>query len=461
VIADDRLPTGIGPGAPIYFVVTPSTVNICLTSSSCANGGSSSSGFCSYHSNFTTSNGGQVIYAAIPFAPELPDVGGAKGCQADGTSAPQYPNGDFADTIVDDLSHESNESITDPLPYSGWYDPTTGNEAADNCETYGDPSDPADGVDLDAYEPVLGGNATPPIDGTYGSLFDQSINGEHYYTQTFWSDGAAGCEAFVPLARVSPAFAAPSGAQVGTTVTFDPAASSAADGLSSATWSYGDGTSAFQVGSPEAATHTYTEPGSYTVTLTTVDADGDVAEVSHRIGIGLAPTASLRYAPRKPYAGGRVSFDGEVSTEPNAGARIDAYTWRFGDGATGTGARPHHVYRRPGAYEVTVGIRDTLGLAATSTAVLHVVSPGRIKAISTSHRDGGRVVVVVKVTAAGTIRIGARSVKLERAGRARFTLEPKGRAGRTRSITVKYRPRVGPKVSRRIRVRSRAIASRR
>ncbi len=112
LIAAGGLPTGTGAGAPLYFVITPPTTDVCFGGTGgggCADPVSDT--FCAYHSNFLDGSN-QVIYAVVPFATE---AYGAKGCQEDATTAPQYPNGVFADTVADTLSHESNESITDPI----------------------------------------------------------------------------------------------------------------------------------------------------------------------------------------------------------------------------------------------------------------------------------------------------------------------------------------------------------
>jgi parallel beta-helix repeat protein len=71
---------------------------------------------------------------------------------------------------------------------------------------------------------------------------------------------------------------------VGETVSFDAGASTDNIGIASFTWDFGDGTT----GTGETTTHTYTKPGSYTVTLTVTDLAGNTAQDTITINV-LAP----------------------------------------------------------------------------------------------------------------------------------------------------------------------------
>src|SRR5262249_30808758 len=84
VVAADGLPTGLAGSAPIYFVVTPPTVNSCFNNSECAD-----NVFCAYHSDFS-SNSQEVLYADIPTILAQNDP---KSCQVDGHTPVQAPNG--------------------------------------------------------------------------------------------------------------------------------------------------------------------------------------------------------------------------------------------------------------------------------------------------------------------------------------------------------------------------------
>jgi hypothetical protein len=138
-----------------YFVFTPRNVGSCF-GSSCAY-----SYFCAYHSNFTASDGSEVLYANMPYAAYVPGACGSG----------QSPNGDDADSTLNVTSHEHNETITDPLG-TAWYD-SSGNENGDKCAwNFGSGS---------------------AIKGTSGAEYNQVINGHDYYLQQEWSNHSAGC----------------------------------------------------------------------------------------------------------------------------------------------------------------------------------------------------------------------------------------------------------------------------
>ena len=150
VIKANNLPTD---GSTEYFIFTPKNVGSCY-GHSCAY-----SSFCAYHSNFSTSTGGEVLYANMPYAAWVPQACGSG----------QSPNGNDADSTINVTSHEHNETITDPLG-TAWYD-SSGNENGDKCAWN--------------FGTTLGGSA--------GAEYNQVINGTDYYLQQEWSNHSSGC----------------------------------------------------------------------------------------------------------------------------------------------------------------------------------------------------------------------------------------------------------------------------
>ncbi len=71
--------------------------------------------------------------------------------------------------------------------------------------------------------------------------------------------------------------------------------------------------------------------------------------------------------PGGPYngiAGIAVAFDGSASFDPDGG-NITQYDWDFGDGNTGFGEAPSHIYAADGSYPVTLTVVDDEGALST------------------------------------------------------------------------------------------------
>jgi hypothetical protein len=82
------------------------------------------------------------------------------------------------------------------------------------------------------------------------------------------------------------------------------------------------------------------------------------------------PVASFSFAPGRPIAGQRVAFDGTPSSDLDGDGL--AYRWAFGDGATGTGPTPSHVFAAAGSYNVALTVSDGKGGAAIRSQAVAV-----------------------------------------------------------------------------------------
>ena len=80
---------------------------------------------------------------------------------------------------------------------------------------------------------------------------------------------------------------------------------------------------------------------------------------------------------------GTVSFDGSASSDPDGDAL--SYSWAFGDGASGSGARPTHTYASVGSYTVRLTVADGKGGSspASTTAQVNNVPPAITAGTST------------------------------------------------------------------------------
>lgn len=140
--------------------------------------------------------------------------------------------------------------------------------------------------------------------------------------------------------------------EVPLTVTLNGAASFDPDGrVVRWHWDFGDGASA----QGETVSHTYTQDGVYTVTLTVSDNAGASARTQRQIIAGHIPlAAAFNASPLSGWAPLQVQLDAR-STQAPAGA---TYAWDFGDGTQGSGSQTTHRYDTPGAYTVTLTVRD-------------------------------------------------------------------------------------------------------
>jgi hypothetical protein len=136
----------------IFFMFLPPDVDTCFGGTVCA-----SNIFCAYHSAFR-SGSSWVLYTNQPFA-DIP-----------GCDTLESPNDNPADKTLNVVSHEHNETITDPLG-NAWFT-RSGLENGDKCSfTFG---------------ATLGG--TPDHDA-----FNQVIGAHTYYLQEEWSNRSRKC----------------------------------------------------------------------------------------------------------------------------------------------------------------------------------------------------------------------------------------------------------------------------
>jgi PKD domain len=291
VIGANHLPT---TPEDIYFLLTPSGLGSCetqtLVPSNCSLGGTADSGpYCGYHS---VTNGG-FLYAYLPYN----DVPGH--CQSGGFPT---PNSNSGDVTISTLSHEHNETVTDPNDSTGWID-GSGQEDGDLCASM--------------FGSKLGATA--------GGAYDQVISGHGYYTQLEYSNAAGGCAGSAP-GDVT-AFSAPAVAAGDRSVSFRGSASQPGGSIVAYAWSFGDGAG----GSHHLTTHVFTRAGAYTVYLRSTDSWANWSFASHRIRITVPPrpvvTIIGRPAGRTSSTRPRFRF---VSTAAIASfqCKLDSGAWR-------------------------------------------------------------------------------------------------------------------------------------
>lgn len=106
-------------------------------------------------------------------------------------------------------------------------------------------------------------------------------------------------------------------------------------------WDFGDGGTDTNC----TGTYRYSASGTYTITLTVFNDCGDTLSTSQTITACGAPKADWTYSILSPVGSGlRLQFDASASNN------AVTYNWDFGDGSTGTGVNPIHIYATPGLY---------------------------------------------------------------------------------------------------------------
>lgn len=98
---------------------------------------------------------------------------------------------------------------------------------------------------------------------------------------------------------------------------------------------------------------------------------------------GQAANAAPTAAPGGPYTGAEgvpTAFNGSGSSDPDN--QPITYAWDFGDGTSGTGVKPSHLYADNGSYTVTLVVTDSKGLPSTpqTTTVSIAETPTAVSA---------------------------------------------------------------------------------
>src|SRR5262249_4273691 len=231
--------------------------------------------FCAYHQN--TSLSPMLIYANDPFDATNPL------CQ-DGNN----PNGIADGQINGGLSHEHNETVTDPLPHDAW---TNGAGALHGVEN---------------GDQCVGQFGTPLGPAPNGAKCNHGINGHFYWYQEEWSNQTHSC-----LQRLTPAKARPHAkfkvtAGSGLTLHFDARGSGAPGGVAEYVWQFNDafGAETIERTTPKIS-HTFPSAGAYSVGLTIMAKDGTstgnggIVTTGHN-GITPGLTFGPKHAPAGP-----------------------------------------------------------------------------------------------------------------------------------------------------------------
>ena len=193
-----------------------------------------------------------------------------------------------------------------------------------------------------------------------------------------------------------------------------------------------------------------------------IDANGDG---HYRSDLGayeyqrITPTADFTAGPA--VAGGPVAFDASASQDGDPGDEsLFTYAWSFGDGQTGWGRQPSHVYSQPGDYSAALTVTDPMGLTASATRVVSVApaaaggsgtSGGGTSGGGTDAGDTVAPIVSRLAVSPHRIRIGSALARVSaRGGQIRFRLSEPAR------VTLRFASARTGKLRGRVRLNGRA-----
>ena len=353
-----------------YFVLTPPGVESCFEAAGeLCSAGSSQPAFCAYHGAIPRP-AGALVYADVPFL--------AGGICDDGN----HPNATSADaTISGGLSHEHDESVTDPEPNGAWTDwasgASTGYEIADKCRTFSAASE---------FGPPLG--IAPD-----GAAYNQLIDGHLYWYQQEWSNQGHACMQRLTFGGAEPTagFTAESSEEE---ATFDAGSSTAAGGVASYEWQPGGpgGGTPLQSSSPILKWR-FPAPGVYDVALTVFAADGTSSGTAHAVSLGGAPSVARVTPARGPVTGG--------TSVVITGTNLDRETSAVDFGSTGAGFTVASATRivataPPGAVgAVDVTVTNRFATSPTTTADRFRYLPAITRISPTAGPTGGGTLVTI------------------------------------------------------------------
>ena len=152
-------------------------------------------------------------------------------------------------------------------------------------------------------------------------------------------------------------------------VNFTDASLPGGSAIASYAWDFGDGNTSTE----QNPTHVYNTAGTYTVSLTVTDGDGNSAAETKTdyvtVDQAVAPIADFSGTPTSGLAPLTVNFS-DLSTAGSG--TITSYAWDFGDGGSSTEQNPSYTYNAAGTYTVSLTVTDDLGNSGTESKTAYI-----------------------------------------------------------------------------------------
>lgn len=138
--------------------------------------------------------------------------------------------------------------------------------------------------------------------------------------------------------------------------------------------------------------------GTQALYYTSYAGGGQVRRVVYTGTTNRAPEAVIAASPTSGTLPLQVRFDASSSRDPEGGAL--SYSWRFGDGSSGSGRSVSHTYRSRGEYTATLRVRDPQGAEGTASVRISAGNTPPVPKI-TSPTAGTRFGVGERITLRG------------------------------------------------------------
>ena len=134
-------------------------------------------------------------------------------------------------------------------------------------------------------------------------------------------------------------------------------------------WDFNDPDSVDPTSSEQDPEHTFTAPGSYEVSLTVTDIEGQSNTGTQTVVVKAPPDASFTWAATSTAR--EVQF---TDTSEDSGELT--YAWDFGDGSPTSSERsPKHPFAAAGSYQVVLTVTDVNGVRDSDTQTVVVKGP--------------------------------------------------------------------------------------
>ena len=117
------------------------------------------------------------------------------------------------------------------------------------------------------------------------------------------------------------------------------------------------------------ASHMFDTPGERTITVTATNSSGSATSTALIDVIDPCPIdaeiIAINLNPSDPIINEAITFTADVR-----GTAPVTYSWDFGDGSTGSGARASHMYSEPGEYTVSLTCANCGGSDSRSITIV-------------------------------------------------------------------------------------------